>query len=283
MRNDEMQVLALALLFIGVVDGFLSLSTFDGLARPRGLSSLQSLSVKDAEQTARDLTNHGLWVTFDGLGVVGHQFSMELKSKFSVNFGRGVTANSPGYWRVLRYDDGREEVECTHPVPAEYMFFFDLEDKTLLWRGDLDMEKGCVTNGVAIANKKRFGVVPYTETVATWTAEVFLPGEALPNVAVPQLKDQRFDPPDDFLSPLDMDRYPQYFSQKFKKYFFAVEEALSKGQEPPPRPQPVFVPELQMENSKLSPTDDLDDDIAPSRREIAKRPVEKSKQGGKGF
>lgn len=273
------QVLVLALLFAAAVEGLLS-----GDARPRGLS-LQALGDKDAEQTARDLTNHGLWVTFDGFGVVGHQFSMELKSKFSVNYGRGLTANSPGFWRVLRYDDGREEVECTHPVPAEYMFFFDLEDKTLLWRGDLDMEKGCVTNGVAIANKKRFGLLPYTETVATWTAEVFLPGEALPNVAVPQLKDQKFDPPDDFRSPLDMDRYPQYFSQKYKKYFFAVEEALSKGQEPPQRPQPVFVPELQMEKSKLSPINEDDlDDIAPSRRELsAKRPVEKSKQGGKGF
>jgi len=257
--------------------------------RARG-GMLNALSNNEMEQTARDLTGHALWVRFDGLGVEGMEFSMELQNKFKVLYGRGVTAYEPGFWRVVKYEDGKESVEATHPVPPEYMFFFELEEKNILWRGDLDMERRRVENGQCITNKKRFGFIPYQETLATWTADVILPGEVLPTVALPKLSAQQFNPPADFLSPLDMERYPQSFSSEFRRYFFAVEEALSKGKSPPPRPKPFFTP-----GSSSSGKDGDEDRIAAqkqveeleslpaSRREIRTTPRDAGRGGGKGF
>jgi len=253
----------------------------------RSVSALRALSASEREQTARDLTSHSLWVEFDGLGVERWNAALELQSKFAVRFSRGLTSNKPGYWRVVKYEDGREQVEATHPVPPEYMFFFDLQDKQLLWRGDLDMTTRRVTNGVCIANKKRFGVLPYTETVATWTADVLLPGEALPEVSMPKLSQQRFSPPPDFLSPLDMDRYPTLFSDQYKRYFFAVEDALSKGQAPPLRPRPFFVPTSGAgagagAGSGMGAEEEAEDALAASRREI--KVADRSRgTKGKGF
>lgn len=209
---------------------------------PTSSSSLRmALTKSEKEQTARDLTGYSLWVQFDGFGVDNSFFSMELEPKFAVKFSRGMSAHTPGFWRVVRYDDGRECVECTHPVPPEYMYFFDLDETSILWRGELDAATGRVTKGECLTNKKRFGVLPYSVTLATWEAELLAPGEALPDVVLPRLSEQLFDPPDDFVSPLDMERYPQYFSETFRRWFFAVEEALAKGVDPPERPAPFFV------------------------------------------
>jgi len=250
---------------------------------------LNALSKSEMEQTARDLTGHALWVRFDGLGVEGMEFSMELQSKFKVLYGRGVTAYEPGFWRVVKYEDGKESVEATHPVPPEYMFFFELEEKNILWRGDLDMERRRVENGQCITNKKRFGFIPYQETVATWTADVLLPGEALPTVALPKLSAQQFNPPADFLSPLDMERYPQSFSSEFRRYFFAVEEALSKGKSPPPRPKPFFTPgssSKDVDEDRIAAQKQVEEleSLPASRREIRTAPRDAGgRGGGRGF
>ena len=59
-------------------------------------------------------------------------------------------------------------------------------------------------------------------------------------------------PPDAFETPFDMKNYPQIFSQEFVEYFFAVEEALANGTEPPPRPKAFFVPEVKASTSTTS-------------------------------
>jgi hypothetical protein len=292
-RADENMIIQKSLISFLVV-GFLLFEVIQGLnvwssvIMRRPSLALQALSKSEQEQTARDLTNHALWITFDGFNdVVNFNFAMELKSKFKVEYSRGLTSYEPGFWRVVKYEDGREQVEATHPLSPEYMFMFDLQDKQLLWRGDLDIKTKRITNGVVIANKKRFGIVPYTETVATWNADVLEPGETLPNIAVPRLSSQRFNPPDDFLSPLDMDRYPQVFSSEFRKWFFSVEEALSKGKTPPQRPKAFFVPEeapgsVGARRGSGVGDAEAEDDLAASRREIKTREVG-GKSKGKGF
>ena len=47
------------------------------------------------------------------------------------------------------------------------MFFFDLDEPTLLWRGIIDKTNKKIIDGVVIANKKRFGIFPYTLTLST--------------------------------------------------------------------------------------------------------------------
>lgn len=269
-------VFSLLILFflIASIDGFRVMQT-----NARGVFTLKA----QKEDKALDLTGHALWVKFDGFGVVNSNFAMELQSKFAVKYSRGVSADSPGFWRVVKYDDGREQVEATHPLVPEYMFFFDIEETQILWRGDIDMNTRRVTNGVCVTNKKRFGIFPYSETIATWEADVLLPDESLPDIDLPLLSEQNFIPPDDFVSPLDMDRYPEHFSPKFQRWFFAVEEALTKGTTPPPRPQPFFTPKRRNDGNSQDSNDDddKDDDIAASRKEIkALRGVSKGRSRG---
>jgi hypothetical protein len=67
--------------------------------------------------------------------------------------------------------------------------------------------------------------------------------EDVPAMKLPQFSEQRFDPPDDFDSPYDMERYPELFNPKFVKWFFESEAALGEGKEAPRRPQAFWVPE----------------------------------------
>jgi hypothetical protein len=142
----------------------------------------------------------------------------------------------------VKYEDGKESVEITHPLLPEYLYFFDIWEASILWRGTLDMDSGVVVDGEVITNKKRFGLFPYTEVLATWSARVLSPDEQLPDVPVPQLKDQTFLMPKDFTGPGDMRRYPEIFDRDYVDYMFTVEDAAVRGEEPPPRPQETFVP-----------------------------------------
>ena len=72
------------------------------------------------------------------------------------------------------------------------MLFFDLWEPTLIWRGKLDIANNKVVDGEVITNKKRFGLFPYTETLATFTAELLVPGRKLPTVDLPKFSEQRF-------------------------------------------------------------------------------------------
>ena len=152
---------------------------------------------------ATDLTGYKLWVTFTGLNTKNMNCAIELKPNFETDFSRGLLSESPGFWRVIGYDGGAQEmVEAIQNVGAEYMFFFDLDEPTLLWRGIIDKTNKKVIDGVVIANKKRFGLFPYTETMAEFTADLLEPSEALPKVKVPKFSDQKLVPPSDFIDPM---------------------------------------------------------------------------------
>lgn len=72
------------------------------------------------------------------------------------------------------------------------MLFFDLWEPSLLWRGRLDIANNKVVEGEVTTNKKRFGLFPYTETLATFEAELLAPGQKLPTVVLPNFSDLRF-------------------------------------------------------------------------------------------
>jgi hypothetical protein len=72
------------------------------------------------------------------------------------------------------------------------MLFFDLWEPTILWRGRLDVASSRIVEGEVTTNKKRFGLFPYTETLATFEAELLAPGQKLPTVVLPNFSDLRF-------------------------------------------------------------------------------------------
>jgi hypothetical protein len=72
------------------------------------------------------------------------------------------------------------------------MLFFDLWEPSILWRGRLDIASNKIVDGEVITNKKRFGLFPYTETLATFEAELLMPGQKLPTVVLPKFGDLRF-------------------------------------------------------------------------------------------
>ena len=233
--------------------------------------------------TIRDLTGYSMWVTFTGFEVENMNFGLELKAKQEAIFSRGIESSAPGFWRVVKADGDKEQFEVTHPVLPEYMFFFDLWEKTLLWRGRLDMTNGRIVNGEVIANKKRFGIIPYTETLATFEADLLPPGQKLPDVQLPNFSELNFLPPEDFETPFDMKNYPQYFSKEFVDYFFATEEALANGQEPPKRPKAFFVPDPNV--NMLEDGGDADENAAEANDLKKERSGAKGKtsQSGKAF
>ena len=89
------------------------------------------------------------------------------------------------------------------------MFFLDLWENTIIWRGKLDLNNNKILNGEIIANKKRFGFIPYKDTVATFEATLYSPKEKLPTFNIPRFSDQSFFPPSDFNDPRDMKKYPR--------------------------------------------------------------------------
>jgi hypothetical protein len=56
-----------------------------------------------------------MWVKFTGFGVEDMNFAIELNDKFQAVYSRGLESAYPGFWRVVKYDDGRETVEVTQP------------------------------------------------------------------------------------------------------------------------------------------------------------------------
>eukprot|EP01041_Mallomonas_annulata_P007270 gene7270-14819_t len=226
--------------FSDIVTGF----QLAGHRSPRTLHCLSS-SLKtespNSESLEIDLTGYKLWCTFTGFGVDNMNNALELKAKSQVEYSRGITASAPGNWRVVKVE-GKDVFEATHPVQPEHMFFFDIWEPTILWRGTVDMQAMKIINGEVITNKRRFGIIPYTETLATFTANILRPDESLPAFKIPRLEEQQFVAPVDFESPYDMKRYPEIFDPEFVDWWFDCEEALAKGEAPPPRPKTVFTP-----------------------------------------
>lgn len=222
-------------------------------------SSIQSSVLPEG---ATDLTDHKLWVTFTGFNAENMNCGITLKPKFEVEFSRGVLAAKPGFWRIIGYDQGKEYVEATQPVTAEYMFFFDITEPSILWRGSIDKVNMKVTDGVVITQKKRLGIFPYTETLATFTADILSPKENLPDVRVPKFSDQVLLPPANFIDPNDMKQFPEIFDPDFVKWWFANEDAVAKGLPPLSRPKAFWVPDpnakvVDQEGTVSSDSEDL--------------------------
>ncbi len=213
-----------------------------------------------------DLTGYTMDVTFTGFNAYNMSCAIELKEKFQVEFSRGLLSPTPGFWRVIGYDGGAEMIEATQPVTAEYMFFFDIEEPSILWRGQIDKANMKITDGVVITNKKRFGLIPYTETLATFSANLVSPGTALPGIRVPKLSDQQFVPPIDFEDPNDMKRFPQLFDPDFVSWWFSVEDSLARGERPPKKTKKFFSPDPKATaDGNVSSVDDIGGKLRPRR------------------
>lgn len=215
---------------------------------------------------ATDLTGYTMDVTFTGFNAYNMSCAISLKEKFQVEFSRGLLSPTPGFWRVVGYDGGVEMIEATQPVTAEYMFFFDIEEPSILWRGQIDKANMKIIDGVVITNKKRFGLIPYTETLATFTANLLPPGAALPDIRVPKLSDQRFVPPIEFEDPNDMKNFPQLFDPDFVSWWFSVEDSLARGERPPKRTKKSFSPDPKATvDGKIPSVDDTGGKLRPRR------------------
>lgn len=197
---------------------------------------------KEEEQSARDLSGYKLWLTFTGFDVKDMNTGVTLNKSYRSEFVQGLSSREPGFWRVVRYDDGKENIEITHAVPADYMYFFDLWEPSILWRGTLDFDNKIISDGECIVNKKRFGLFPYQENLASWSAKLLEPSETMPTQPLPEFNQQTWVQPDLFFTPGDMKKFPNIFNQDYVDYMFEVEDATVRGDELPARPAPLFVP-----------------------------------------
>mmetsp|Transcript_8986 Transcript_8986/g.8875 ORF Transcript_8986/g.8875 Transcript_8986/m.8875 type:complete len:282 (+) Transcript_8986:100-945(+) len=242
--------------------------------------SLALQAASGDENEGRDLTGHSLWIKFTGFGVEDMNFAIELNDKFQAVYSRGLESAYPGFWRVVKYDDGRETVEVTQPVLPEYMLFFDLWEASILWRGKLDPVNNRITDGEVITNKKRFGLFPYTETLATFEADLLMPGKKLPEVELPSFEDLRFAPPDSFDSPFDMKSYPQLFDPKFVDYFFQSEDAASRDEDPPERPKQIFIAKPDAYDGEMI---EEDEDVTVGGKSLVQKKSVGTNNSGKSF
>jgi hypothetical protein len=94
-------------------------------------------TAETAEEVGRDLTGHSLWVKFSGFGgednvaVEDMNFGIELQENFQANYSRGLESAYPGFWRVIKYDDGRETLEVTQPGMKNFTSYADNDTITL--------------------------------------------------------------------------------------------------------------------------------------------------------
>lgn len=178
---------------------------------------------------------------FNGLQSMPAYITLQDKSK--AKFWSGIESVKPGFWRIIPSENPEfMTLEVTHPVLPEYLLFFDIWEPTILWTGDINIRDNIIQNGKITTNKNRFGIFPYKDEMAVFDARLVANLADVPKLNLPNFSDQSFIAPFDFESPYDMKQYPQYFSPEFREYFFSVEEALARGEEPPKRPQTFFVP-----------------------------------------
>jgi hypothetical protein len=218
--------------------------------------------------------------TFSGFGdVEGMSCNIELQKDFAVKFSGGLDTPKPGFWRALKLDNGNEVVEATQPVFAEYMFYFDLWEPNLVWKGTLDLENMKVTDGEVFANKKRFGLIPYQDSIATFSGDILPIADKAKMRAMPTFAAQRFVPPNDFEDPMDMKRYPELFEPSYVEWWFEAEDALARGLPAPPRPQTFFSPpEMSSKGAYMEEESARRSDDLTAVREMGK----KSGKGNKG-
>lgn len=220
-------LVVLLLLFIGVGTGLRTSSR-----------SMHGLLMSTA---TRDLTGYQIYISFSGFnGATNVPALFSLERDFKVRF-KGVDSATPGFWRVIKYDDGRESLECNHPLIPEYLYFFDIWEPSILWRGDIDMNNMKILSGEVTTNKKRFGIFPYTETLATFTADIYPPNsDNVPVLDVPNLKDIAIIPPENFDSPYDMKQHPDVFNPEFVEWWFENEDSIANSNQEVKRPKPFW-------------------------------------------
>jgi hypothetical protein len=51
--------------------------------------------------------------------------------------------------------------------------------------------------------------------------------------------------------------YPNIFDEEFVNWWFAQEDALARGETPPPRPKPMFLPKALREGYQSTSQEDL--------------------------
>jgi hypothetical protein len=174
-------------MLVVVLSVFIYTSNGFNLIRPKIEKRNVIYSTLNAEASSEiDFVGYKLWCTFTGFGAVNMTNGIEFKEKSQTDFALGVTASGPRYWRLINNGDNKITIETTHPVRPEYMLFFDIWEPTLLWKGDLDFTSMKVSNGVVLSRKKFLGIFPYTDTIATFTADVLKPEEDFPNIAMPK-------------------------------------------------------------------------------------------------
>ena len=153
-------------------------------------SLLKAIKVSESNQfPGTDLTGYKMLCTFNGFGVENMTCGIELKEKFEVQYSLGISSEGPGFWRIVKYDDGKEVIEATQPIGPTYMFLFELWESPIIWRGDIDLKNMKILNGEAITTKKRFGLFPYNERIATFEATLLSPGMKFPDIRVPRISD----------------------------------------------------------------------------------------------
>jgi hypothetical protein len=101
--------------------------------------------------------------------------TLSFDNNKKTTFSGGIDQSEPGFWRIIKSNDGTETIEATHQVLPEYMFFYDTE-KTILWKGTLDMKNKKIVNGQVITNKKRFGLFSYEKELAKFEGSLIEPG-----------------------------------------------------------------------------------------------------------
>lgn len=215
----------------------------------RRFSSLQSTVAKTSEAIGNDLykqlVGSRLLVTFDGLGTENMTCLIDLGDNGESLFSGGVESFEKGFWRLVVPSSTSElpTLEIIHMITPEYMFFFDTAESKMLWSGKVDMVNRQVISGEVSAKKLRFNIFPYDDIVATFNTTIHLKGEPKPGIEIPEFYIGDFAAPPDFEDPGDIDKFPYLFAPDFVDWWYSVEDAMSRGETPPPRPKNYFVPQ----------------------------------------
>lgn len=157
-----------------------------------GLLSLpataQASIANNEEQTVRALLeNSNLAVSFSGFGNVNASCVISLSKRGEVDFSDGLAALQKGMWKVYKAKPTDElwTVEAVQFVRPEYMLIFDIWENFLVWQGKVDASKLKVIDGKVLNKKKRFGLFPYVEDIATFSADIYIAGQEPPRAVLP--------------------------------------------------------------------------------------------------
>ena len=129
-------------------------------------SDLPSTSTA-TDQIEIGLIGSTLQCKFTGFGVEDMNAFIKLNDKSQATFSGGVESLTPGYWRIVDIGNDIDStiIEITHPVLPEYLLFYDIWEKSILWKGKFNKNTMTIENGEVVTNKKRFGIFPYTDTL----------------------------------------------------------------------------------------------------------------------